>query len=440
MSKVKEQLFTDQDDAEVRKNKLDDFFSDVDKLNEVSKETTQTKSVEDLIDAVNDKDSCEICQSTDNVNEIPTGLGMSISVNSPKLCEEHATKLKLNEIQSAYGKGDSIIEQELYAKRIVQAHIQNKLDNDIEADRLLDHLHSYAYELVRPKKFVKFTDHDIEKLGNLKNISPNCASFFEYIQFSLFASKTRKKGKRRITPILLVGKPGVGKTFSINLLAKTLNIGFQSLQVSTMQSGGEFSGLSSKWKTPSLGGFTHALMQLPHQTGIILLDELDKTSESDHGSIFDSLLHLLEEDSCNTFQNDLIELPLITEDIIWIASANTHSLNGIPPQIISRFHIINIENLDAIQAKAIFNSIYEENCKVWEQKGYQCKTIDNKLFPLINNLSIRDLKQVIDLAVKKSAYKNQKNKIIALTRADFIDDHVVHNIFSEMSKNTMELH
>ncbi len=383
------------------------------------------------------KNQCVICKA-DNAYEISAGFSNNYCGVSHFLCLKHALKFKLKEIQKNFGVGEAIIAQKAFAEKLCHLYIRSAKD-DNEAETILSYMIAHIAELTQAKKHVNFFDNDIKRIQELKSIALNAKELFDSIAYDVFANKNYRQSSRRFTPVLLAGPPGLGKTFSTELVAKRLKIDHAKIQVSTMATGADFGGLSVRWKTPGLGALAKSLMAFKAHTGVIVLDEIDKfTSSREHGSVFDSLLHLLEEDTCNSLTNELLEMPMNTNDILWIATAN--DLSKIPEPILSRFKIINIKKLTRSQSEKITNAIYQQACDKWLGEGYSCNALSKKIHELTANLSIRDIKLTINEAVNRAAFLNQGSKVIDITMSDFIDDNKVEQVFESMNKLNCSLH
>jgi len=117
--------------------------------------------------------------------------------------------------------------------------------------------------------------------------------------------------------------PGIGKTFVMHEVARILQIEYADIQLSNLHSSMEFSGLPPPWKTPVTGIYAKSLSGFSKHSAIVFLDEIDKVKiNSEHGSIFESLLILLEGSTCSRFRDALLDLPMNSDEIFFIATAN----------------------------------------------------------------------------------------------------------------------
>ena len=145
-----------------------------------------------------------------------------------------------------------------------------------------------------------------------------------------------------LSPLLLVGGPGLGKTAYCLRLSELLNLPFRTLALGGKTDNRDLAGTARGWS----GGHPSMLIQLinKHKVAnpLIMLDELDKSGGSDHnGRITDTLLMLLESRSAKQVYDDYLCGHCDFSHISWVATAN--SVQQLPAAILSRFDVITID-------------------------------------------------------------------------------------------------
>ncbi|HYF59516.1 MAG TPA: AAA family ATPase, partial [Burkholderiaceae bacterium] len=161
-----------------------------------------------------------------------------------------------------------------------------------------------------------------------------------------------------ISPMLLLGEPGIGKTHFAKRLSQLLGTGFGFVSMSSLTAGWVLSGASSQWKNSRTGKVFDTLVHGDYANPVLVVDELDKASAESHYDPLGALYSLLEHETARTFTDEFAEVPLDCSDIVWIATANEAS--RIPEPILNRMNVYEIAPPDAEGARRIAQSIYRE--------------------------------------------------------------------------------
>ena len=161
-----------------------------------------------------------------------------------------------------------------------------------------------------------------------------------------------------ISPMLLLGDPGIGKTHFAKRLSQLLGTGFGFVSMSSLTAGWVLSGASSQWKNSRTGKVFDTLVHGDYANPVLVVDELDKASAESHYDPLGALYALLEHDTARTFTDEFAEVPLDCSDIVWIATANEAA--RIPEPILNRMNVDEIEPPDPDGARRIAQAIYRE--------------------------------------------------------------------------------
>jgi ATP-dependent Lon protease len=161
-----------------------------------------------------------------------------------------------------------------------------------------------------------------------------------------------------ITPMLLLGEPGIGKTHFARKLSQLLGTGYGFVSMSSLTAGWILSGASSQWKNARTGKVFDTLVNGDYANPVIVVDELDKASTDGQYDPLGALYSLLEHDTAREFVDEFAEVPLDCSDIVWVATANEAS--RIPDPILNRVNVYEIPPPDAEGSRRIAQNLYRE--------------------------------------------------------------------------------
>jgi ATP-dependent Lon protease len=159
-----------------------------------------------------------------------------------------------------------------------------------------------------------------------------------------------------VTPMLLLGPPGIGKTHFARQLADLLGTGMSLVPMSSMTAGWLLSGASSQWKGAKPGKVFEALVEGQYANPVIVVDEIDKASADAQYDPLGALYGLLEHDTAGAFMDEFAEVAIDASQVIWIMTANDE--RGIPEPILNRMNVFEIEPPSPEQARQIAHNLY----------------------------------------------------------------------------------
>src|SRR6266704_3196417 len=112
-----------------------------------------------------------------------------------------------------------------------------------------------------------------------------------------------------LPPMLLLGEPGIGKTYFGRRLSQLLSTGFGLCSMSSMTAGWVISGASSQWKNAKPGKVFETILNGTYANPVIMVDELDKAGGGNQYDPLGALYMLLERDTAAEFVDEFVELP-----------------------------------------------------------------------------------------------------------------------------------
>lgn len=159
----------------------------------------------------------------------------------------------------------------------------------------------------------------------------------------------------RISPILLLGNPGIGKTAFAKRLSKVLGSSFYYISANTLTASFILTGLASQWNDSKYGKIAEAVLFGEYANPVIMMDEIDKTRQDNKVDILSPMLSLLESETAREFVDEYFDMPFNASKINWVCTAN--SIEAMPTPLLSRLAIYNIPDPTCEQCEAIAQSI-----------------------------------------------------------------------------------
>ena len=146
-----------------------------------------------------------------------------------------------------------------------------------------------------------------------------------------------------IPPLLLVGPPGVGKSYFCGRLAEVLQSGSKWISMDQPSAGSQLRGLDRAWGN-SMHGVLYELLALGKTANpIVVLDEVDKSARKLYSQDVDPLAQLysaLEPETARRLSDISLDVELDASQVVYIATAN--GLRTLDSALLSRFEVIAV--------------------------------------------------------------------------------------------------
>ncbi len=214
---------------------------------------------------------------------------------------------------------------------------------------------TYERMLERGPERFQVKPSGVPEMATLYEQLPNFAEALDDVKRHVALAQDTGDGLE-VTPMLLLGPPGIGKTHFARHLAELLGTGMSLVPMSSMTAGWLLSGASSQWKGAKPGKVFEALVDGQYANPVIVVDEIDKASPDAQYDPLGSLYSLLEHDTAQTFMDEFAEVAIDASQVIWIMTANDERC--IPEPILNRMNVFEIEAPSLDQARAIARNLY----------------------------------------------------------------------------------
>jgi ATP-dependent Lon protease len=196
-----------------------------------------------------------------------------------------------------------------------------------------------------------------QSLDDLYDASPNFGEVIDDLK-KFLALAVAGNEPVQFTPMLLLGEPGLGKTYFAKKLAQALATGFEFVSMSSLTAGWVLTGASAQWHNARPGKVAQTLIEGDYANPVVVLDEVDKAGGDHRYDPMGALYTLLERDTAVHFKDEFIDVDMDASHILWVATANDES--SIPEPILNRMNVYAIDRPDAEGARRIAQSVYAE--------------------------------------------------------------------------------
>ena len=287
--------------------------------------------------------------------------------------EQQLAELK-NDIQNRVKRDIDKQQKDYYLQqqmRVIQDELGDGLDADVERLR----------EAAKDKKWSKATAELFEKeVAKLERLNPAVAEYsvqINYLQlmldlpwdemtvdhldltavkeqldkdhFGLDEVKERLlehlaviklKGDLKSPILCLYGPPGVGKTSLGKSVAEALGRKFGRISLGGLHDESEIRGHRRTYIGAMPGRIIETIKRCGASNPVIILDEIDKVSRSNHGDPSSALLEVLDPEQNTTFHDNYLDTEYDLSKVLFIATAN--NIENISAALRDRMEMINI--------------------------------------------------------------------------------------------------
>ncbi|MBO7700860.1 MAG: endopeptidase La, partial [Eubacteriaceae bacterium] len=212
--------------------------------------------------------------------------------------------------------------------------------------------------------------------------------------------------------LLFVGAPGTGKTSIGKSIARALDREYVRVSLGGVHDESDIRGHRRTY----IGAMPGRIMDGIHKSGVsnpvMVLDEVDKLSDSFNGSPASALLEVLDPEQNNTFTDHYMNVPYDLSDVMFICTANT--VDTIPQPLLDRMEVIQFSGYSPVEKLRIAKEhLVPKSMEAMGLKRSQISFEDDAIRSLISEYTmeagVRGLRKRIDTLCRSLAVKIAKD-------------------------------
>lgn len=296
-------------DKEIKANELEKeikskVHSRIDKSNKEYFLKEQLKQIQQELGSENDKDS--------EVKEYREKLELKKKFISEDAYKE--IKKQIDKFQRIHSDSADANMLQSYLDWVLDIPFEISAKKPLNINEVSKQLNKDHYGLDKPK-------HRIEEYFALKELL-----------------NSRKVEEKNSTILCFVGPPGVGKTSLANSIATALKRKLIRIALGGLEDVNELRGHRRTYIGAMPGRIVQGLIEAKEINPVIVLDEIDKISNSYKGDPSAVLLEILDPEQNNKFRDYYLNFNISLQNIVFIATAN--DIGQIPAPLRDRMEFI----------------------------------------------------------------------------------------------------
>ena len=212
------------------------------------------------------------------------------------------------------------------------------------------------------------------------------------------------KGDLKSPILCLYGPPGVGKTSLGKSVAAALGRKFGRISLGGLHDESEIRGHRRTYICAMPGRIIQTIKRCGSSNPVIILDEVDKLTVSNHGDPSSALLEVLDPEQNTTFHDNYIDVEYDLSKVLFIATAN--NIQNIAPALRDRMEMINIPGY-----------LMEEKCSIASQHLVAKQSEAHGLKAEQFQLEQSTIEQIISGYTREAGVRSLDKQLAKLARA-----------------------
>lgn len=214
------------------------------------------------------------------------------------------------------------------------------------------------------------------------------------------------KGDLKSPIICLYGPPGVGKTSLGKSVAAALKREYGRISLGGLHDESEIRGHRRTYIGAMPGRIIQTIRKCGSSNPVIILDEIDKVSMSNHGDPASALLEVLDPEQNTTFHDNYLDIEYDLSKVLFIATAN--NIANISSALRDRMELIDISGyLEAEKVEIAKRHLVPQQLEAHGVKKSLFKISDENLSFIIANYTresgVRTLNKLIAKLIRNRA-------------------------------------
>ena len=282
--------------------------------------------------------------------ELKNEIQEKVKQEIDKQQRDYYLQQQMRTIQDELGDGaDADIEKmrEEAKKKNWPAEVGETFEKELQkVERLNPAVAEYSVQMTYLQLLLELPWNDVTK----DNLDLKCArEQLDHDHFGLDEVKERLlehlaviklKGDLKSPILCLYGPPGVGKTSLGKSVAAALGRKFGRISLGGLHDESEIRGHRRTYIGAMPGRIIQTIKRCGSSNPVIILDEVDKVTVSNHGDPSSALLEVLDPEQNTTFHDNYLDMEYDLSKVLFIATAN--NVANIAPALRDRMEMINI--------------------------------------------------------------------------------------------------
>lgn len=227
-------------------------------------------------------------------------------------------------------------------------------------------------DLTKTKQILDKNHYGLEGVKN---------TILEYLSALILGMQNSSSNEVRAPIICLVGLVGTGKTTLAISIAEAMGRKFERIPLGGMGDSLALRGQSRVFSDAEPGLIIKKLVHAQSRNPVILLDELDRVSESSRADIMGVLVELLDPEQNSAFVDHYIDYPFDLSHCLFVATAN--NTTNISTAVLDRLEIIQMPSYSDEQKETIAKDYLFPKIKQAAGLSEMQLTIDETILPTI---------------------------------------------------------